>query len=87
MLSSSLRSIPGEKEMNYISQKHDVMEKLVTHFGYMEPEITEDIFASLVMHIIGQMLSDKAAAAIVRRLLNVVKELSPLNMLQLSPML
>lgn len=66
-----------EKEMEYISEKSDVMRALVERFGYLETGTEEDIFSFLVTSIVGQMLSNKVANIIVGRLKDMLGELTP----------
>ncbi|WP_367566609.1 DNA-3-methyladenine glycosylase [Lacrimispora sp.] len=67
----------SQKEMEYISQKSDVMKDLVSHFGYMEKGMPGDVFSSLVMHIIGQMLSNRVAEVLSQRFLHIVGDMTP----------
>lgn len=74
----------GKNEMDYISLKDPVMSDLVEHFGHMDKGLTTDIFASLVLHIIGQMLSDKVSRAISSRLFDRIGTITPDNILILN---
>ncbi|MFT4106354.1 MAG: DNA-3-methyladenine glycosylase 2 family protein [Lacrimispora sp.] len=67
----------SQKEMEYISRKNDVMKNLVSHFGHMERGMAGDVFSSLTMHIIGQMLSNRVAEVLCQRFLNIVGEVTP----------
>lgn len=70
-----------EKEMNYISEKSDVMKALVQRFGHLETGREQDVFSSLVSSIVGQMLSNHAAAVILGRLRQILGDFTPENVL------
>lgn len=70
-----------EKEMNYISEKSDVMTSLVQRFGLMETGPEQDVFSSLVTSIVGQMLSNTVAGIIVGRLRGILGDFTPENVL------
>ena len=59
--------IYGEKEINYISSKDEVMKDLVMKYGHLEKGQVTDVFESLVLHIIGQLLSNKVSKTIINR--------------------
>lgn len=67
----------SQKEMEYISRKNDVMRDLVSHFGHMEKGVSGDVFSSLVMNIIGQMLSNRVAEVLSQRFLHIVGDITP----------
>lgn len=65
------------KEMQYISQKHSVMKSLVEHYGKLELGKISDVYTSLVLHIISQMLSNSVADTLIKRFLKLVGEIEP----------
>ena len=69
----------GQKEMAYLSAKDPVMEQLIRHYGHRERGIEKPAFASLVQHIVGQMLSNKVAAVLNDRLYDMVGDFTPEN--------
>ena len=74
----------GITEMDYISAKDPVMKELVAHFGHMGGGERNDVFASLVSSIVGQMLSNKVADVIDGRLRQMVGDYTPELILQKS---
>lgn len=74
----------GTSEMEYISSKNDVMKELVEKYGHLEMGHIEDIFTSLIIHIISQMLAANAANAIIKRFFELVKEVDPESVCKLS---
>ena len=52
------------KEMQYVSKKHPVMKTLVDHYGKLKMGKISDIYMSLVLHIISQMLANSVADAL-----------------------
>lgn len=43
--------------LNYLQSKDDVFLDLFQHYGFVEVELYDDLFSSIVFHIVGQMLS------------------------------
>jgi 3-methyladenine DNA glycosylase/8-oxoguanine DNA glycosylase len=58
----------GEKEIAYLKKKDKKLGALIDEFGYLERTVTTDLFAALVESVVGQQISDKAAASIYKRL-------------------
>lgn len=73
----------GIAEMDYISKKDPVMKELVSRFGYLNMGMKDekDIFTSLVISIVSQMLSNSVADIIVGRLMEKVGKITPENVL------
>jgi DNA-3-methyladenine glycosylase II len=69
------------KEMEYISNKNPVMKALVNHYGKLEKGRTQDIYVSLVLHIISQQLSNTVSYALIRKYINHIGEINPENVL------
>ena len=74
----------GSKEMNYISEKNPVMSALVNHYGKLEMGRVSDIYLSLVLHIISQMLANSVSDVLINRLINLVGDITPENVLAVS---
>lgn len=70
--------------MQYISDKDPVMAKLVQHFGHLEQGHISNVYISLVIHIISQMLSNKIADIIVGRFIEACGEITPEHVQRLS---
>ena len=54
--------------MEYLKKKDKKLRALIDEMGYLEREVSPDIFAALVESVISQQISDKAAASIHNRL-------------------
>lgn len=74
----------GSKEMNYISEKNPVMSALVNHYGKLEMGRVSDIYLSLVLHIISQMLANSVSDVLIKRFINLVGDITPENVLAVS---
>lgn len=73
-----------DSEMFYVASKDPVMNQLVNHYGHLYRGVNTDIFSSLVQHIIGQMLSNKAAEKINIRFKTKVSKITPENIARCS---
>lgn len=67
----------GKEEMAYISSKSTVMQILVKRYGQLEMGHVTDVYSSLVIHIISQMLSNNVADVLTGRFINLVGEIRP----------
>ena len=76
--------IYGKNEMEYISKQSEEMEKLVLRFGHLEKGQVSDVFESIVIHIIGQMLSMNVSQRIIERLYKKVGVISPYTIEKLT---
>lgn len=66
----------GETEINYLKQKDKTLGAIIDKIGYIQREVDTDLFSSVVHHIVGQQISNKAQATIWQRLqdtLTIVK--------------
>lgn len=72
------------KEMQYISDKHPLMKKLVEHYGKLQMGKVKDIYMSLVLHIISQMLANSVSEVLIKRFLNLAGEITPENVLRVG---
>ena len=70
--------------MNYISEKNPVMSALVNHYGKLEMGRVSDIYLSLVLHIISQMLANSVSDVLIKRFINLVGDITPENVLAVS---
>lgn len=58
----------GEEETNYLKKKDKRLAEAIEKIGMIERLTDEDLFASVVHHIVGQQISSKAQATIWARL-------------------
>ncbi len=74
----------GKKQLDYLSSKDETLGKAISCFGFIEREITLDLFQALAGSIIGQQISGKAADNIWNRLLLVAGEINANNIINLD---
>ena len=58
----------GEKEITYLKQKDKRLAEVIDKVGMIERKVDDDLFSSVVHHIIGQQISTKAQATIWQRM-------------------
>lgn len=58
----------GEKEIEYLKRKDKRLCEVIEKIGWIEREVDEDLFSSIVHKIIGQQISMKAQATIWQKL-------------------
>ncbi len=72
------------EEMEYISNKHQVMKALVDHYGKLKMGRISDVYMSLILHIISQMLANSVSDVLIKRFINLVGEITPENVLDVG---
>ena len=71
--------IYGKEEMDYLCQKDGKMKDVIETLGMIHREVDEDLFTSVIHHIVGQQISTKAQKTIYQRMkdgLGVIDEAS-----------
>lgn len=63
----------GNKEIEYLKNKDKKLCEIIDKFGYINHEVNEDLFSSIVYLIIGQQISTKAQNAVWKRLKDNLK--------------
>ncbi|MCL2873358.1 MAG: DNA-3-methyladenine glycosylase 2 family protein [Defluviitaleaceae bacterium] len=58
----------GQKEVEHLKKRDKKLGKAIDDLGFIEREVNDDIFTSLVSSIISQQISSKAAVTIFNRL-------------------
>ncbi len=58
----------GEKETAYLKSKDKKLGEAIDKIGYIQRKADEDLFSSVVHHIVGQQISTAAQATIWRRM-------------------
>lgn len=58
----------GEEELCYLSKKDKKLAALIERYGYLDCDLREDLFASIVQSITNQQISNKAAETVCRRM-------------------
>lgn len=74
----------SDKEIQYIKSKSDVMNALIERYGHLDMGHLSDVYESLVIHIISQMLANNVASAIIDCLVNKVHDITPESVSKLS---
>lgn len=69
----------GRKEIDYLKGKDKKLGAAIDDIGPIKRPITPDPFTALVGSIVNQQISNKAAATVHRRLVELVGEISPRN--------
>lgn len=72
----------GEKELNYLKSKDKKLAEAIDKIGYIERMVDDDLFSSVVHHIIGQQISTKAQETIWNRMKNLLGEVSAHKIMQ-----
>ncbi|MGM9988276.1 MAG: DNA-3-methyladenine glycosylase family protein [Bacillaceae bacterium] len=67
----------GDKEITYLKSKDKILAKAIDEIGYINREVTPDLFAALVKSIVGQQISVKAAETVWNRMLVQFTEITP----------
>lgn len=73
-----------EKEMKYISNKHPIMKTLVEHYGKIEMGKVNDIYTSLTLHIISQILANSVSEVLIKRFIILVGEITPKDIIRVG---
>lgn len=69
----------GEKELAYLKKKDKRLAAAIEQIGMIERVTDDDLFASVVHHIVGQQISSKAQATIWGRLQNYLGSIDAQN--------
>ena len=75
----------GEKEINYLKARDRRLAKVIEKTGMIKREIIPDLFAALVHSIAGQQISTKAHRTVWKRVKAALGEVTPENVLKLTP--
>lgn len=75
----------GEKEIDYLRSRDPRMAEVIDKIGVVRRRVIPNVFAALVHSIVGQQISTKAHESIWRKVEETVGEVSPKNILAISP--
>ena len=64
----------GEKELIYLKQKDKRLAEVIDQVGMIERMVDDDLFSSVVHHIVGQQISTKAQATIWQRMKDYLQQ-------------
>ena len=65
----------GETELSYLKKKDKRLCEIIERIGHIHRAVDPDLFASVVHHIIGQQISNKAQATIWQRMQDTLGEI------------
>ncbi len=66
----------GRKEIDYLKSKDKKLSRAIDEIGMIERQLDEDLFSSVVHHIIGQQISVAAQATVWRRMCELLNEVT-----------
>lgn len=66
----------GEKEVDYLKSKDKKLAVVIERIGHIDRKVDDDLFSSIVRHIIGQQISTAAQATLWNRLSDKVGSVS-----------
>ena len=58
----------GEKEIQYLSSKDEILGKTIIDIGHIYREVNNDLISSLIYHILGQQISVSSQMTVWKRL-------------------
>ena len=58
----------GEKEINYLCKKDKKLKAAIEQIGIIKREVNPDLFSALIKSVVGQQISNKAAATVCSKL-------------------
>lgn len=67
----------GQKEIDHLKKKDKKLGAAIERIGFIEREVTPDLFTALVESIVSQQISAKAADTVCARLLEKAGEITP----------
>lgn len=69
----------GDKEIEYLKKKDKRLGAAIDKIGLIQREVDPDPFTSIITSVVGQQISNKAAATVNSRLLELLGEITPEN--------
>ncbi len=69
----------GEKEITYLKNKDKKLGEIIDKIGIINRELDDDLFSSVVHHIIGQQISVAAQRTVFKRMNETLGEITPLS--------
>lgn len=75
----------GEQEIAYLKSKDKRLAEVIDKVGMVKRRVIPDLFAALVHSIVGQQISTKAHETIWQKMADALGEVTPENVLVLSP--
>ncbi len=72
----------GQKEIDYLKKKDKKLGAAIEQIGWIEREVIPDPFTALIISVVGQQISTKAAQTVASRLYQLVGNITPLTIEQ-----
>ncbi len=69
----------GDKELNHLRKRDKKLAEIIDRLGFLERQVTSDLFVALVESIISQQISNKAAVTVNRRVYELIGQITPEN--------
>lgn len=76
--------IYGETELNHLKAVDEKLKEIINSFGMLKRKTNTNLFDALIKSIISQQISTKAATTVTNRLIALVSNLTPENLLNLD---
>lgn len=67
----------GQKEMDYLKSKDQKLGEAIERIGMIQREVIPDPFSALISSVVGQQISNKAAATVWKRLSVLLGSITP----------
>lgn len=74
----------GEKEIDYLKSRDKKLATAIEQIGHIDRKVDDDLFSSVIHHIIGQQISTMAQATLWNRLSEKVGDINADNLLSLG---
>lgn len=74
----------GEKEIEYLKKRDKKLGAAIDQIGMIKRDVLLEPFKSIISSVVGQQISNKAADTVNARLLNLLGEINPQNIMNAS---
>ena len=74
----------GEKEIEYLKKRDKKLGAAIDQIGMIKRDVLLEPFKSIISSVVGQQISNKAADTVNARLLNLLGEINPQNIVNTS---
>ena len=75
----------GEEETAYLSGRDAALGEAIALVGHVYRDVDDDLFSSVVHHIIGQQISTRAQQTVWQRMLDSLGEIAPATLASADP--
>lgn len=74
----------GQKEIDYLKSRDKKLGAVIDEIGIIEREVIPDPFAALILSVVAQQISNKAALTVRNRLTDLVDSITPENIAKVT---